>query len=139
MGDYQFKAIIPRTILDGLHIAKNNGNNAVHYGNKVWPKDALKYVFTFLKWFANYYSEEQPEIPSVFNVEFVPKVGGEIRKIAELKAASITEQEVLRTEVDRLRKANEEALELARENEESLAKDKAEVQTAQVGKVKGGV
>ena len=134
MGDYQFKAIIPRTILDGLHIAKNNGNNAVHYGNKVWPKDALvalKYVFTFLKWFANYYSEEQPEIPSDFNVDFVPKVGATRIKIAELKAASIKEQEALKAEVDRLRKANEDALELARENEESLAKYKSEVQAAQ--------
>ena len=134
MGDYQFKSIIPRSILDGLYVAKTNGNNAAHYGNKVSAKDALvtlKYVFTFLKWFANYYSEEQPEIPSVFNVEFVPKIGAERRKLAELKAANEREQEALRAEVERLRKANEEALELARENEESLAKHKAEVQAAQ--------
>lgn len=134
MGDYQFQAIIPRTILDGLYIAKTNGNNAAHYGNKVSPKDALvtiKYVFTFLKWFANYYSETQPDIPSVFDMQFVPKIGAERRKLAELQKANEQEQEALRAEVERLRKANEEALELARENEESLAQHKAEVQAAQ--------
>tara|TARA_B100000674_G_scaffold431393_1_gene388540 strand:+ start:10268 stop:13708 length:3441 start_codon:yes stop_codon:yes gene_type:complete len=134
MGDYQFQAIIPRTILDGLYIAKTNGNNAAHYGNKVSPKDALvtlKYVFTFLKWFANYYSETQPDIPSVFDIQFVPKIGAERRKLAELQKANEQEQEALRAEVERLRRANEEALELARENEESLAQHKSEVQAAQ--------
>lgn len=134
MGDYQFQAIIPRAILDGLYIAKTNGNNAAHYGNKVSPKDALvtlKYVFTFLKWFANYYSETQPDIPSHFETEYIPKIGAERRKLAELQQANEEEQAALRAEVERLRKANEEALELARENEESLAQHKAEVQAAQ--------
>jgi type I restriction enzyme R subunit len=134
MGDYQFKAIIPRSILDGLYIAKTSGNNAAHYGNKVSGKDALvalKYVFTFLKWFANYYSEEQPEIPALFDMQFVPKIGSERRKLSELQTANEKEQEVLRAEVNRLRKSNEEALEVARESEEALTQHIEQVKTAQ--------
>ena len=134
MGDYQFKAIIPRSILDGLYIAKTSGNNAAHYGNKVSGKDALvalKYVFTFLKWFANYYNEEQPEIPALFDMQFVPKIGSERRKLSELQTANEKEQEVLRAEVNRLRKSNEEALEVARESEEALTQHIEQVKTAQ--------
>lgn len=86
MAQESIKDILPSSILDGLHIVRKNGNNAVHYGKRVSSSDALvslKYIYTFLKWFAGSYGDPNIVLPSHFDDSMVPKIGSQQRVIKD--------------------------------------------------------
>lgn len=72
-----------------VDVIRKTGNNATHYNPKrVSKEDAkicLKHTFSFIKWFAETYSEVEPDVPLHFNEQLIPKVGAEGRKLQEQK------------------------------------------------------
>ena len=141
LTDYNIKAEIPANLMNGLFYVKKIGNAAAH-GKKVMRQDAkitIEYMFTYLCWFARTYSEVEPETPSFFNFDLVPKVGSADRKLKELKEKLEKEKEKefaeMKALVAALEKKNKAAEERANENEatallfkEQTAKAKAALQ-----------
>jgi type I restriction enzyme R subunit len=84
-----FVELVPAHYLSGVDkYTRVIGNNASH-GKQVNKDEALtslKYLFTFLKWFALQYSLQEPAVPGSFDETFIPKVGEEKRKLKELQA-----------------------------------------------------
>ena len=105
-----FKSLMSYQIWNGLHIVRKTGNNASHYGNKVSSADALvsiRYLFDFLKWFAQNYSETEPQLPGTFEDNFIPKVGERDRKLKEIQAESERVQKQLEAQLEQLRQEKE--------------------------------
>ena len=78
LQDEQVKNIIPYQLLEGLVYVRKTGNNAVHYGNRITGQDALvsiKYLYSYLKWFAVAYSSTVISSPGMFDEALIPKVG----------------------------------------------------------------
>lgn len=127
LNDEDIKNIIPFNHLNGLHIVRKTGNNAVHYGRRVNKNDAehsIMYMFGFLKWFANNYSETTPELPAAFNKTFIPKIGAEKRQLKQLQAEQNNEQDALKAQIAKLLEEKEAILKKAEESEEALAEYK---------------
>lgn len=123
MAHEEIKNIIPYSLLSGLHIVRKTGNNASHYGKKVNSHEALislKYIFSFLKWFADTYSKQRPQLPASFNEEYVPKKGERQRKLKELEIEREQEQQELRSRIEKLLKEKEAIIEKAKESETAL-------------------
>lgn len=130
MQQEEFKALLPHTILDGVHIVRKTGNNSAHYGNRVLGRDALvsiKYIYTFLKWFANNYAETIPELPGAFNEDVIPKIGEEQRKLRTIQEENERAQSALEKQLEELLKEKEELLERARQSEAALDEFNANV------------
>ncbi|HDY75747.1 MAG TPA: DUF4145 domain-containing protein, partial [Candidatus Marinimicrobia bacterium] len=120
MNQEEIKNIIPFQHKNGIHIVRKIGNNAAHYGKKLNSKDALisiKYLYGFLKWFADTYSKERPDLPGAFNEEFISKAGAKQRRLKELEIESKREQELLKAQIEKLLKEKEAILEEARQSE----------------------
>lgn len=117
-----------------LDIIRKTGNNAGHYKTRrVTKEDAkvsLKYSFSLLKWFAETYSEVQPETPTHFDETVIPKIGGEGRKIQEQRKEHEEEKKKLQEQIDQLIKEQKEQLEKAKDSENSLLEYKQEIQAA---------
>ena len=123
MTDEEIKRIIPYQLRDGLHIVRKTGNNAAHYGKRVTNKDALisiRYIYSFLKWFAEAYSESIPDIPGSFDDSFIPKIGQKQRQLKELQSEQEKAHEALLEQVKKLQAEKDAILEKAQESEESL-------------------
>jgi len=121
MNQEEIKRIIPYSYLSGLHIVRKTGNNAAHYGRRITSKEALislKYLYTFLKWFAGTYSEIRPELPGPFNETFIPKIGAAQRQLKQQQKESEAEQRALQIRIDQLLKEKETLLEQAEQSEE---------------------
>ncbi len=61
MTNEELKNVVPDKCLSDLHIVRKIGNNAAHFGTRISSNDALvsiKYIYSFLKWFAGEYSED---------------------------------------------------------------------------------
>lgn len=133
LRDEGFKSVVPMSFGEGLYIIRKTGNAGSHYGQKVRGRDALisvKYLFAFLKWFANIYSELQPKLPGAFDQTLIPKVGAEKRKLQEIEEESKREQEQMQAQIDRLQKSLEEKEEAAKRSEEALIEFKANKEAA---------
>ena len=131
MNHEEIKRIIPYGIHSGLHIIRKTGNNAVHVGTRVTKDDALisvKYLYSFLKWFAGNYAQSPLE-PSTFTEVLIPKLGDATRKLKELQTESEKEQEKLLKQINQLLKEKEDALAKAQESE--LAFETFKQQTAE--------
>ena len=88
LQDEQVKNIIPDKIIEGLGYVRKTGNNAVHYGNRITAQDSLvsiKYLYSYLKWFATAYSAAVIKTPGLFDEALIPKVGETGRKIKSSK------------------------------------------------------
>ena len=89
MTTEEIKSIIPFSLLEGLHIVRKTGNNAVHYGNRITSKEAvisLRYTYAYLKWFALNYSKTAPELPALYDEALITAVGDKHRQLKELQA-----------------------------------------------------
>ncbi len=123
LSEEEIKNIIPLRQMNGVHIIRKTGNNAAHYGNRVRGKDALisiRYLFDFLKWFANLYSASEPQLPDAFNETYIPKVGSQQRKIKALQKEAEEQQKLLQAQIEKLQEDNEAILEKANESEQAL-------------------
>lgn len=101
------------------------GNAASHYGQRVKSKDALisiRYLFEFLKWFANNYSEATPILPGLFDESVIPKIGSAQRKFKELEKERAKEAAILQEQIEALTATNAAILAKAAENELALAR-----------------
>lgn len=131
MKNRDIEQLIPYQLLNGIHYSRKTGNSAAHFNpRKVSSEEALisiKYTYSFLKWFANNFSEVKPELPGPFNETIIPKEGLDARSIQAIKAEADHQQQTLLAELEALKAAHEDALEKARESEENLASYKAEV------------
>jgi type I restriction enzyme, R subunit len=115
----EFRSLLPFPLYNGLHIIRKTGNNASHYGNKVSSEDAhtsIRYLFDFLKWFAQNYSQAQPQLPGAFEDRFIPKIGERERKLKEIQAESERAQQALEAQLAQLQQEKEELAEQARQS-----------------------
>ncbi|MEQ8879106.1 MAG: DEAD/DEAH box helicase family protein, partial [Cyclobacteriaceae bacterium] len=131
MKNRDIEQLIPYQLLNGIHYSRKTGNSAAHFNpRKVSGEEALisiKYTYSFLKWFANNYSEVKPELPGPFNENIIPKERLDARSIQAIKAEAERQQQTLLSELEALKAAHEKALEKARESEANLANYKAEI------------
>jgi len=124
MNQEDIKNTIPFQHKNGIHIVRKIGNRAAHYGNRVNSKDALisiKYIYGYLKWFADTYSKQRPELPTNFNEELIPKIGAKQRHLKELEKENNREQELLKAQIDQLLKEKEAILAEAQQSEMAFA------------------
>lgn len=117
-----FQALVPVNVLRGVtEYTRKTGNRAVHAGSKVISTEALtslRYLYDFVKWFAQTYSRTEPDLPGRFDENFVPRTD-ESRKLAEIQAeleklrkeseAALAREQALREEREAAAKANEAA------------------------------
>lgn len=124
LKEREIEQLIPYELRSGVHYTRKLGNSALHYSpKKVSSGEALvgvKYTYSFLKWFANAYSEVQPDLPGVFDESLLPKVGSEQRKLVQLKAEHERVQKELKAQIDALKQANELALDEAKESQQAF-------------------
>jgi type I restriction enzyme R subunit len=135
MNDETIKNIIPIHILEGQHIVRKTGNNAIHYGQRITSKDALisiRYSYDFLKWFVQNYSVVAPVLPELFNEDVIPKIGEQQRKLKEQQAEQEKAHEALLAQIEQLQQEKEAILEKAQESEATLAAFKQQTQQAVV-------
>ena len=108
-----------------MNIIRKTGNNAGHYKTSKVTKDdakvSLKRTFSLLKWFAENYSEVRPDTPSYFDESFIPKNGGEGRKLKVLQGEHEEEKQQLQKQIEALLKEQQEQLDKAKETELSFA------------------
>ncbi len=142
MQQEDIKELVPYHILNGLHVVRKTGNNAVHYGRRINKNDALvsiQYMHAFLKWFAGNYAENPIDLSSRFDATNIPKVGEAGRKLQELQKEREKEQQQLNALLEKLRLEKEDLLERAKESEEALRLFKEQTEEARKGQgTKGG-
>lgn len=115
------KDIVPHKLLAGLDVARITGNRGAHYGNKVNGDDALvalKYIYSFTKWFANNYSQETDiDLPGVFNDTAVPdkEISSSAKK--EIQNQLENEKNELLRKIKELESKNEQVQEKLKESE----------------------
>lgn len=131
LNDESVKSIVPFNHLNGLHIVRKTGNNAVHYGNRISKQDAetsLLYMYGFLKWFANNYSRTAPVLPGAFDKGFIPKIGEAQRQLKVQQEAHAKERAALEAQLAASLAQTAKLLEKAKEND--VAFEALKVQTA---------
>lgn len=139
MREPDFKYLIPDSIYTGVfQYVRKIGNDGAHYGNTVRGKDALvsiRYLFDFLKWFANLYADIEPDLPDAFDKSFIPKVGAdraEQRKKKEQEIEREQEKKALEDKVAALLKKLEQQQEAAMQTELAFEQFKAQQEAAKV-------
>lgn len=133
MNEEGLKTAIPRSLLDGLHIVRKTGNNASHYGKRVSSSDALvsiKYIYSFLKWFAGSYGEKFIKTPGLFDESILPKVEQSLRQLKEVQSEQEKAYQQLLEEVAKLQAEKDTIINKAKESEEALEKYKQESKQA---------
>ncbi len=123
MTTEEIKSIIPFSLLEGLHIVRKTGNNASHYGQRISSKDAnisIRYIYDFVKWFALNYSKETPDLPALFDTDFIPKLGEKQRQLKELQEEQNKAYQLLLEQVAELEKEKEIIIAKAQESEATL-------------------
>ena len=142
MREVDFKYLMDEDIYGGVfNYVRKIGNDGAHYGKTVRGKDALisiRYLFDFLKWFANDYAAVEPDLPDVFDISYVPKVGSdktEQRKKKEQSEEREQEKKALEDKVAALLKKLEEQEETAMQSEMAMQQYKVE-QEAAIAKLK---
>ena len=135
MDNEQIKSIIKYQLLEGLHIVRKNGNNAVHYGNRISNKDALisiRYTYDFVKWFAQNYSKTPPDLPGHFNETAIPKLGEKQRQLKELQKEQDHAHQLLLEQIAKLQKEKDAILAKAEESDVALEQYKQQTEQAVV-------
>ncbi|CAM4172934.1 DEAD/DEAH box helicase family protein [Flavobacterium antarcticum] len=135
MDNEEIKSIIKYQLLEGLHIVRKNGNNAVHYGNRIASKDALisiRYTYDFVKWFALNYSKIIPDLPGSFNETLIPKLGEKQRQLKELQQEQENAHALLLIEIANLQKEKEAIIAISEQSDLALQKYKSESEQAVV-------
>ena len=135
MDNEEIKSIIKYQLLEGLHIVRKNGNNAVHYGNRISNKDALisiRYTYDFVKWFAQNYSKTAPDLPGLFDESVIPKLGEKQRQARELQKEQEHAFKLLQEEITKLQQQRDEIVAKAEESESAFAQFKQQQQQAVV-------
>ena len=135
MDNEQIKSIIKYQLLEGLHIVRKNGNNAVHYGNRISNKDALisiRYTYDFVKWFAQNYSKVIPDLPGLFNETAIPKLGEKQRQLKELQKEQDHAHQLLLEQIAKLQKEKDAILAKAEESDVALEQYKLQTEQAVV-------
>ena len=135
MDNEEIKSIIKYQLLEGLHIVRKNGNNAVHYGNRISNKDALisiRYTYDFIKWFAQNYSKTTPDLPGLFDESVIPKLGEKQRQAKELQKEQEHAFKLLQEEITTLQQQRDEIVAKAEESESAFAQYKKQQQQAVV-------
>ena len=123
-----------RQYKEGLFIVRKTGNAGAHYGQKVRGKDALvsvKYIYSFLKWFANIYADAEPDLPGHFDSSFIPKVGSGNIAVKTIKQEAEREKAAMLAEIEALLKKVQEQEEAAQASEaayNSLQQERAVAQ-----------
>ena len=133
LQDEQVKNIIPYQLLEGLVYVRKTGNNAVHYGNRISGQDALvsiKYLYSFLKWFAVAYNSKVVKTPGLFDETLVPKIGESIRKIKTIQEENEKIQQELLAQVQQLQAEKDAILAKAQESDSALEEYKQKQQEA---------
>jgi type I restriction enzyme, R subunit len=133
MQQPEFTALVPHQFRDGLSYVRKTGNNSVHYGNKISGNDALnsiKYLYTYLKWFANTYSPEGLELPGLFDQNFIPKVGAQQRKLQEIQQENQQIHHELLAQIEQLQAEKEAMLQRVHEDSNLLEQYKKEQEAA---------
>ncbi len=123
MREHDFQDLLPSEFNEGLYIVRKTGNAGAHYGSQVRGKDALvsiKYLYSFLKWFANLYADSLPELPGPFDQTLVPKVGAEKRRLQAIREEATQEQAKMQAQIEVLRKQIAEQEEKAKRSEEAF-------------------
>ncbi len=123
LQDEQVKNIIPYQLREGLIYVRKTGNNAVHYGNRITGQDALisiKYLYSYLKWFATAYSSTVIKTPGLFDEALIPKVGEAGRKIKTIQEENERIQQELLAQVQQLKAEKDAILAKAQESESTL-------------------
>ncbi|WP_396141684.1 DEAD/DEAH box helicase family protein [Flavobacterium sp.] len=141
MNEEGIKNAVPNQLREGLHIVRKTGNNAAHYGNRITSKEALisiRYIYDFTKWFALNYSKSAPELPDLFDEQFIPKLGEKQRQIKEQQQEQENAYQQLLEQVAKLQQEKESILAKAQESEATLAafKQQTEQAVAQLKKQK---
>ena len=135
MNEETVKSIIPNQLREGLHIVRKTGNNAAHYGQRITNKDAsisIRYIYDFLKWFAQNYSKAIPELPALFDEQLIPKLGEKQRQLKELQSEQEKAHQVLLEKIEKLQEEKDAILAKAQESEASLEVYKQQTQQAVV-------
>jgi type I restriction enzyme R subunit len=133
MHDEGIKSVVPRTLLDGLHYVRKTGNNAVHYGNRVNYSDALtsiKYIYSYLKWFAGSYGEKFIQTPGMFDESQLTRETVTQRQLKEVQSEQEKAYQQLLEEVARLQAEKDAIYSKALESENALEKYKLETKAA---------
>ena len=129
MNEEAIKSIIPFQLHEGLHIVRKTGNNAAHYGNRIYAKDALisiRYIYDFTKWLAQTYSAAIPNLPGVFNEAFIPKLGEKQRLLKEQQQEQEKAYQQLQEQIAKLQKEKEEKERRDKEEQAKKAFEKKE-------------
>ena len=135
MNEETIKSIIPNQLREGLNIVRKTGNNAAHYGQRITNKDAsisIRYIYDFLKWFAQNYSKAIPELPTLFDEQLIPKLGEKQRQQKELQSEQEKAHQVLLEQIEKLQEEKEAILAKAQESEATLEAYKQKTQQAVV-------
>ena len=130
LNDEQVKALIPYQLREGLSYVRKTGNNAVHYGNRITATEALisiKYLYSFLKWFAVAYSPKVVKVPGLFDESLIETSSDKHRQIKEIQSEQQRIQEDLLKQVQQLQAEKEAILAKAQESEAGLSAYKLQV------------
>lgn len=130
LNDEQVKALIPYQLREGLSYVRKTGNNAVHYGNRITAAEALisiKYLYSFLKWFAVAYSPKVVKVPGLFDESLIATSSDKHRQIKEIQSEQQRIQEDLLKQVQQLQAEKEAILAKAQESEAGLSAYKLQV------------
>lgn len=119
MKTLEFKEQFSHKLYREIELIRKTGNLAIH-NKPVKSSDArvnVTNLYYFLKWFAKSYTQEDIDVPGVFNNELIPKAGAaELGKLEREKLQQKLKEEITtyQTELKEALKRNEE---LIKENE----------------------
>jgi len=139
MRERDFKSLMPESIYVGVNFyTRKIGNDGAHYGTSVRGKDALisiRYLFDFLKWFANYYAATEPNLPNAFDNSVIPKIGSDKTAQRKEKVQQLEREEERRAfenKIEELLAKLDQQKEAANETEEAFHAFKQEQEQARV-------
>ncbi len=133
MEEQEIRSIIPARLDSSANIVRKIGNNAAHHGRSMGKEEALRcvrHLYDFLKWFAQDYSDAEPDLPQLFDETLIPKAGAAQRKLHELKKEHKSAQAALLAQIERLEAEKAEALERAKGSEAAKTQYEQEIATA---------
>ena len=119
LTEEEFVEKIPEVLYNGLIISKRIGNRGSHIGSPVNKEDAItatRYMFQFLKWFANMYSGIVPKMPATFDEAQIPKLGWQKRREKAVVAEYENELEKLKAQLLKRETENEKLRVAAQQN-----------------------
>lgn len=140
-----FKAVVPPNAYTGLDYVRKLANKASHYSRQKVKSDealtATKYLFTFVRWFAEMYTMPLPpdNMPVHFDEGLVPTQSPAQQQAAEAQRQAQEEKEkfeeaktALETELERVKQEAEALKQQAQQSNEALEAYKKQQANAKV-------